>query len=210
MNRTVLASLLVMLLVVVAVVVKERSSDIPAAERLGHDAVILTFGDSLTSGYGAPKTRSYPAQLQMLTGLEVINAGVPGEISSEGLRRLPSLLNAYHPDLVILCHGGNDILRKRPKQQLRTNLAEMVGLIRQNGAEVLFVGVPGFGLLGLDTLELYDEIAEEGGVIYEGGVLSAVLGDPSLKSDQIHPNAQGYGVMSRAFFERLKGAGLLR
>jgi acyl-CoA thioesterase-1 len=210
MNRTVLAALLLVFLAVVTVVVKERSGAAPTPERLGPNAVILAFGDSLTSGYGAPKSQSYPAQLRAMTGLEVINAGVPGELSAEGLKRLPSLLETYRPDLVILCHGGNDILRKKPKRQLRSNLVRMIALIRQNGAEVLFVGVPGFGMLGLDTLELYDEIAEESGVVYEGEALSAVLGDPSLKSDQIHPNAQGYGVMSRAFFERLKDSGLLR
>jgi acyl-CoA thioesterase-1 len=210
MNRTVLAALLLALLAVVTVVVKERSGNVPAPQRLGPNAVILAFGDSLTFGYGAPKARSYPAQLGAMTGLEVVNAGVPGELSAEGLKRLPSLLETYRPDLVILCHGGNDILRKKPKQQLRSNLVRMIALMRQNGAEVLFVGVPGFGLLGLDTLELYDEIAEESGVIYEGEVLSDVLSDPSLKSDQIHPNGQGYGVMSRAFFERLKESGLLR
>lgn len=209
MNRTVLAAIAVMLLAVVVVFVKESPVDVSAAKQLRHDGVILAFGDSLTFGYGAPRSQGYPARLQEMTGLRVINAGVSGEVSADGLGRLGALLKAHRPDLVILCHGGNDILRKYSKLRLRENLLQMIGLIRQNGAEVLFVGVPGFGLLGLDTLELYDEIAEESGVLYEDEVLTAVLSDPSLKSDQIHPNDQGYTMMSRAFFKKLQGAGLL-
>ncbi|MDA7818466.1 GDSL-type esterase/lipase family protein, partial [Sulfurimonas sp.] len=121
--------------------------------------VILAFGDSLTYGYGVSKELSYPSQLQKKTSLHVINAGISGEESTQGLKRLPKLLK-QSPDIVILCHGGNDILRKRSLTQLKQNLKEMVILIRRSGAKVLLVGVPSFGLFGFDTVELYDELAD--------------------------------------------------
>ena len=81
----------------------------PKVKALGDDAVILAFGDSLTFGTGASKHKSYPAQLQALISRTVINAGIPVEVSNTGLRRLPALLTRHQPDLVIICHGGNDI-----------------------------------------------------------------------------------------------------
>ena len=91
----------------------------PRLQPLPAHAVILAFGDSLTAGNGAPRASSYPVILQQLTGWQTINAGAPGEISAEGVIRLPGLLQRYHPDLVVLCHGGNDLLRRIAHQEHR-------------------------------------------------------------------------------------------
>jgi len=207
MNRTRSAALFLGLVLVLFFLFR---SDTPSHERqkLSSDARVLAFGDSLTYGYGAAD-QSYPKQLQTLIGRSVVNAGIPGEVSSAGLERLSTLLERYHPELVILCHGGNDILRRSSKEQLRSNLIAMIELSRESGAEVLLVGVPGFGLFGLNTVDLYEEIAEEKGVLYEGEILEKIESDPALKSDQIHPNALGYGLMAEAFEAVIKENGLL-
>ena len=91
-------------------------SKTPQMTKLSPDATILAFGDSLTFGTGAGESESYPAVLNRLTGKKVVNAGVPGEVSSTGILRLPELLDRDHPALVILCHGGNDLLAHQNHQ----------------------------------------------------------------------------------------------
>ena len=83
---------------------------------LPEDGVILAFGDSLTAGVGAKSGSAYPDALQALTGRRVVNAGVSGETTAGGVARLPSVLEAVGPDLVMLMEGGNDILRSKSSQ----------------------------------------------------------------------------------------------
>lgn len=183
-------------------VVKPDSENIHTATLQSTDR-ILAFGDSLTYGSGA-HSQSYPVQLQKLIQKEVINAGVPGETSSQGLKRLPSLLQKYHPKLVILCHGGNDIIRQQSKKILKENLLKMIQMSKKIGAQVLLVGVPDFRMLGFTTDALYEEVAKQENVLYEGNILSKIENDPTLKSDRIHPNAKGYALMAKAFTKILK------
>ncbi|WP_345976543.1 arylesterase [Sulfurimonas sp. HSL3-7] len=207
MNKTNLAALFLGLILVL-LFLNRFDTPSPERQRLGSDARVLAFGDSLTYGYGAVEM-SYPKQLQTRIGRSVINAGISGEVSSAGLKRLPGLLERYHPALVILCHGGNDILRQSSREQLKLNLIAMIQLSRKSGAEVLLVGVPGFGLFGPNTVALYEEIAQEKGVLFEGNILEKIESEPALKSDRIHPNAIGYGLMAEAFEAVIKENGLL-
>ena len=179
------------LLLIIALVFLQACSDEKQKFKLADSAVILAFGDSLTFGTGANPEQSYPAQLAKLTGRTVINAGVPGEISEKALERLPELLNKHHPQLVILCHGGNDLLRKLNVGELESNLGKMVDLIQQSGAEVLLVSVPKPGLL-MQASPVYQRIAEDKDVAIEDGIIAKVEAEIEWKSDPIHPNAIGY------------------
>src|SRR5262245_55498348 len=98
---------------------------VPAIAPLPPGSTIVAFGDSITYGTGAEPAESYPAVLQEMSGHPVVNAGVPGEVSEEGLRRLPGVLDQERPSLLILCHGGNDLLRRDPEDRLASNLARM-------------------------------------------------------------------------------------
>jgi len=185
------------------------SDDKPTLSVLEHDAVILAFGDSLTFGIGAnSKTESYPAVLSRLTGLRVSNEGISGEISKDGLERLPYVLQTVKPNLVILCHGGNDIIRRLGKAQLKNNLKQMIILIESTGAEVVLVGVPNFNLM-LNVPNLYPELALEHELAFEPSILSKIERNPKMKSDQIHPNAQGYRLMAERIHTLLQGAGAI-
>ena len=182
--------------------------DRPKIARLPPEAVVLAFGDSLTFGTGANEASSYPSQLERLIGRRVVRAGVPGEVSSAGLARLPQLLEEHHPELVILIHGGNDFLRRLAKNQAAGNLRAMVKLARDKGIAVVIVGVPEPGLL-VSTVGFYADIAEELHLPYEGGILSTVLRNNALKSDLVHPNAEGYRKVAEALAQLLKEAGAI-
>jgi lysophospholipase L1-like esterase len=178
----------------------------PKLARLSPDAVVLAFGDSLTFGTGANESESYPARLESLIGRKVIAAGVPGESSTEGLARFPSALDEAKPQLVILCHGGNDFLRKLDDAQAANNIRAMVRLARSRGAQVMLVGVPKPGLRP-SPADFYPEIAREFGLPYEGTALGKILIDNALKSDLVHPNAAGYARLAEAVAALLKKAG---
>jgi acyl-CoA thioesterase I len=175
---------------------------------LAGDAVILAYGDSLTFGTGAAEDESYPSQLARITGRRVMHAGVPGEVSAAGLARLPAALDEHAPRLLLLCHGGNDFLRRLPRQAAADNVRAMIRLAKARGVEVLLIGTPEPSLT-VAPPGFYAEIAAEFKIPYEGGVLSSILRDASLKADQVHPNAKGYGVMANAVAELLRKSGAL-
>lgn len=175
---------------------------------LDNQSVVVAFGDSLTEGYGVKAEQSYPAVLQELTGLTVINAGVSGETTSGGLERLPKVLEQYTPDLVILFEGGNDILRKRPLHETETNLKQMIAMIQQTGAEVLLVGVPEKKLFG-SSLPLYSELADEFNVPLEEDIAANLMKRPSMKSDFVHFNEKGYRELALAIYDIMQSYGAI-
>ncbi len=174
--------------------------------RLASDAVILAFGDSLTFGTGATLTESYPAILEHMVGRRVVNSGVPGEVTGEGLSRLPGVLEREKPALLILCHGGNDLLRRLGQQQTTNNLRTMIRLAREQGVAVVIIAVPSPGL-SLSPPSFYREIAAEMKIPIEEKALTMVLSDGSLKSDYIHPNAAGYRRLAESIAALLKKSG---
>ena len=178
----------------------------PTLPKLGADAVVLAFGDSITFGTGAGENQSYPAVLEGLIGRKVHGAGVPAEVSAAGLTRLPSALDYYKPQLLILCHGGNDFLRKLGKQQAAENLRAMVRTARDKGVAVMLIAVPEPGLMPSPP-DFYGDIAKEFSIPYEDGALAKILRDNELKSDLIHPNAKGYARLAQAVAEVLRKSG---
>ena len=185
------------------------SDNKPRLPLLPADAVILAFGDSLTFGTGADREHSYPAVLARLTGLTVINAGIPGEVTAQGVRRLPALLDRYKPQLLLLCHGGNDLLRKTGTAMTRDNIEKMISEADQRDIPTLLIGVPQPALMFLEAAPIYNEIAEQHGLVYEGEILPEVEADNKLKSDRIHPNAEGYRRMANAISQLLRQSGAL-
>ena len=175
---------------------------------LTSDAVIVAFGDSLTDGVGASKGKAYPDVLASLTSREVINAGVSGEVTAEGLQRLPLILETHNPALVILMEGGNDILRNLSHAQAKSNLAQMIQMIRLSGAEVVMLGIPEKNLFS-DSADFYDQLAEEYQVVYDGETMSELLKTRSLKSDSIHLNNAGYQELAQRIFALLQEQGAL-
>ena len=178
----------------------------PELEPLAADAVVLAFGDSLTFGTGAGTGESYPEVLSGLIGRTVVNAGVPGEVSTDGLLRLPALLDREQPALLLLCHGGNDQLQRLDPARLADNLRAMIREARDRNIAVVLIAVPAPGL-SLRPLPLYGEIAGEFGLPIEREMVADILADRALKSDYIHPNGAGYRRLALAVADLLRAAG---
>ncbi len=185
------------------------NNNAPQLPELTSTATVLAFGDSLTYGTGADRDESYPAVLSQLSGHTVINAGIPGEISAQGRERLPALLDKHRPELLLLTHGGNDMLRRFNADITRNNIESMIIAAQQRNIPVILVGIPKLGLMFLDTAEIYDEIAEKYGLVYEDSIFAEVESDNALKSDQIHPNAKGYRRIAEAMYKLLTEHGAL-
>ena len=183
-------------------------SKTPRIPPLAADAVILAFGDSLTYGTGAGESESYPAVLEKLSGRRVVNAGIPGELSEAGLKRLPEILDREKPVLLLLCHGGNDLLQKIDQSVTAGNLREMIRIAREKGVSVVLLSVPAPDL-SFAPPAYYAEIAKETGTPIESRALPRILGKSSLKSDHIHPNAAGYRVLADSVYDLLKKSGAL-
>ena len=177
---------------------------------LKQNDTILAFGDSLTYGYNAQPNESYPFILSHLSGHKVINAGIPAESSHDGLRRLPKLLEDDSIKLMILFFGGNDIMQGLSMERLKSNLKTMIQMAKEKNIDVLLISVPNLSLFGLSPLALYEEVAEEENVPLLSGMLADIISQPSLKSDQIHPNALGYKVMAEKIYEKLKEVGFIK
>ncbi|MGH8568348.1 MAG: GDSL-type esterase/lipase family protein [Gammaproteobacteria bacterium] len=175
--------------------------------KLAPSDVIVAFGDSLTAGTGADAPGdAYPAVLGRLIGREVINSGVPGETSADGLRRLPEVLAEHRPKLVLLCLGGNDILQHLDSKQTASNLTAMVQLAKAGGAAVVLIGVPDRNLFS-GVAKYYSEVASALDLPYEGEAMNQVLRDAALKSDPVHPNSAGYRRIGERLAVLLKDAG---
>src|SRR5512139_1729224 len=203
--RTAASRFLIAVCVTVLLAACDRSPTLP---RLNSHDVIVAFGDSLTRGTGASDDTAYPAVLASLSGHIVINAGVPGDATASGLQRLPAVLAEHHPRLVLLCLGGNDMLRKEPAATTENNLRLLVQTIRASGAEVVLIGVPEPKLFG-GAPDFYARVARDMKLPLEQDAFNDVLKDARLKSDPVHANAAGYRQVAERLDEFLKEAGAL-
>lgn len=208
MNSRRYRGLIFLLLMIVFGVCITACSSGTKLPRLASDAVVLAFGNSLTYGTGVEPAESYPAVLEKLIGRKVVNAGIPGEVTSGGLSRFPEVLDKEKPALILLCHGGNDMLRRLNQQHAANNLRAMIRLARERGVSVVLIAVPSPGV-SLSPPPMYREIATELKLPLEEKILATVLADGSLKSDYIHPNAAGYRRMAEALSILLKKSGAI-
>ena len=181
------------LLVVVFVAISVTPA--PAVEH-----VVVALGDSLTAGLGVGADEAYPALLQARIRREgfayrVVNAGVSGDTSAGGLRRIDWALR-LSPAVVIVALGANDGLRGQPPEALRDNLTRIIERARAAGARVLLAGMrvpPNYGAdYARAFAAVYPAVAKATGVPLAPFLLDGVAGNPRLnQADGIHPTAEG-------------------
>lgn len=177
---------------------------------------IVFLGDSITAGYGLDPEAAYPALLQkkidaLHLPYAVVNAGVSGDTTAGGLRRINWVLRGSQPDIVVLALGGNDGLRGLPVEQTRTNLAEIIDHIRENRPEskILLAGMRMPESMGRDFSERFfasfSEVAKAKEVALLPFLLEGVGGNPAMnQNDQIHPNAAGQKKIAETVWPHLK------
>src|SRR2546425_6770392 len=177
------------------------------------DRVIVAFGDSLTAGLGVPAEQSYPALLAARLLAEgypyrVVNAGVSGDTTAGGLRRVDWALRA-HPDVVIVALGANDGLRGQSPQAIRANLEEIVARLQAAGARVLLVGMrlpPNYGAEYTKEFEaVFPAVARRAKIALMPFLLDGVAADPRLnQADGIHPTAAGQQMIADRLWPYLR------
>ena len=156
---------------------------------------------------GTGARAAYPQQLAKIIGLPVVNAGLHGETSGEARARLPKVLAQNKPQLLILCSGGNDFLRRLPAKQTEENINAMVEAAKAAGAEVALIAVPRVFPF-LSNHPLYGRVARKHGLWLEAAVLKTTMANAALMSDDhIHPNDAGYAAIARGVAALLKQAG---
>jgi acyl-CoA thioesterase I len=176
---------------------------------------ILFFGDSITAGYGLDPEDAFPAVIQQKVdslGLSyrVINAGLSGETSAGGLRRVDWVLQ-QHVDVFVLELGGNDGLRGIDPASTKENLQGIIDKVNQTYPDVTIVltgmeAPPNMGQNYTDRFRsIYDELADENGLLYLPFILEGVAGDPELNlPDGIHPTEEGHKILARNVWKVLE------
>jgi acyl-CoA thioesterase-1 len=184
------------------------TTPVDAAQR-----VIVALGDSLTAGLGVAPGEAWPALVEARLrreglGYRVVNAGVSGDTSAGGLRRVDWVLRA-HPEIAIVALGANDGLRGQSVAAMRQNLEAIVERLRAGGARVLLAGMripPNYGLeFTREFRSAFGEVAGRTGVALMPFLLDGVAGDPRLnQADGIHPNAAGHRLIAERIWPFLE------
>ncbi len=174
---------------------------------------IACFGDSLTAGLGLDPDQSFPALLQLDLDAEgyryhVVNFGVSGDTTQDGLARLPLVL-ADKPAVVVLELGANDGLRGQPVAVTKDNIAKMIEDLQQAGAQVVLAGItlpPNYGQGYIARFQtIYPELAAKYKLPLIPFLLAGVAGNDSLmQKDGLHPNLRGTKIVERSVLESIK------
>lgn len=197
MNTRNLAIGLLGLLVVLAVYAYFRSPA-PIRNYPSSGTDIVALGDSLVWGQGSDQGRDFVSLLSQKIGQPIVNLGVPGDTTENGLMRVNGL-DIYHPKVVILLLGGNDYLKRVPIDTTFSNLGKIIEDIQRRGAIVLLLGVRG-GLLQDHFDSRYEELSKKYQTAYVSNVLSGLIGNAKLMADEIHPNNAGYEIIAERVY----------
>lgn len=155
---------------------------------------IVAFGDSLIEGVGATEENNLVSLLSYEIGEPIVNLGVSGNTTKDGLNRI-KVLDKYEPKVVILLLGGNDYLRNVPIDETFQNLEKIIQNIQARGSIVVLLGIRG-GLLSDKFDSKFKELSRKYKTAYVSDVLDGLLGNSELMSDPIHPNNAGYKKIS--------------
>lgn len=212
MRMAPLVALAVLVATLVAAPACAASPSSPATRAVS-ERVVVALGDSLTSGLGVAPDEAYPALLEARLRREgypyrVVNAGVSGDTSAGGLRRVDWVLRT-RPDVVIVALGANDGLRGLSVDALRDNLEAIVTRVQAAGARVLLAGMrvpPNYGeAYARAFAAVFPAVARRTGVPLAPFLLEGVAGETRLNQpDGIHPTPAGQRVIAERLWPHLR------
>ncbi len=199
MNKILVSGALILVVISLVIFVRgnEKIKNYPPK-----DGPIVAFGDSLVAGVGSTPGNDFVSVLSTKIGEPIINLGISGDTTAGGLARIDSLLDE-NPRVVILLLGGNDFIRKVPREETFSNLRTFIDKIQAGGSAVVLLGVRG-GLISDSADELFEDLAKETGSAYVPNVLSGLFADSRYMSDAIHPNDAGYAKVADKVYKVLK------
>ena len=157
---------------------------------------VVAFGDSLTVGFGASNPeQSYVGCLSKRIGQPIVNKGVNGNTSANGVQRVETDVVPESPRVLLLLFGGNDLLTRVPMDVTIANLERIIRVAQGNGAMVVLVGIQP-PLIGGKMGAAMRTLAKQTGCVYVPDIIGGIFGRKNLMSDQIHPNDTGYAMMA--------------
>ncbi|WP_374529087.1 arylesterase [Novosphingobium sp.] len=191
---------------------------LPAPPVMGDELLIVALGDSLFAGYGLEPGQSYPARLEAALrargiNARIVNAGVSGDTTADGLQRLDFILNSVSkpPALVLVSLGGNDMLRAVPPEETRANIDTLLGKLKERKVPVMLLGMKAAPNLGADYQGKFDPIYPNLAKKYGAGLvpffLQPVYDKPQLiQADHIHPTLEGIDLLVGSTVDQVAGA----
>jgi acyl-CoA thioesterase-1 len=192
---------------------EQSTPPVPGPDRTSQSAIVA-FGDSLTAGYGIGLDEAYPARLQEILdregySFEVVNAGVSGDTTASGVRRLDWVLEGREVSVLILALGANDGLRGLPPAEMKKNLASIIEAAKSRGVQVLLAGFTAppeqKDRYVREFVSVYPELAQEHGVALMPFLLQDVAGRSSLnQADGRHPSGEGARIIAENVFAHLR------
>ncbi len=176
-----------------------KTADVTAEPKL--ENTLVCFGDSLTKGTGSENGETYPYFLQKLTNLTVVNAGVHGDTSQQGLDRIDDIFQ-FKPFMVLVEFGANDFFKKIPIETTKQNIEKIIDKIQATGAVAVILCTEDNQLPELHKALV--EIAKDKRAPLIPGILNEIWPDRALFADQLHPNSQGYKLVAEKVYEGIK------
>jgi len=203
MNKNLLIGLGVAVLILLAVFfIFKGSNNRDVANYPPKEGPIIALGDSLVAGTGATEGNDFVSILSKKIGEPIENLGVPGNTTADALLRVDGAVQKS-PRIVILLLGGNDFLRKVPRDNTFTNLKNIIAKFQNNGAIVILLGVR-TGLIFDGSAANFEDLARNTGSAYVPDVLDGLFGYPKYMSDEIHPNDAGYAIVAGKVYPVLR------
>lgn len=162
---------------------------------------IICFGDSLTQGYGSTNNQSYPYHLQKLVNIPVVNKGITGNTTKDGLNRIDEILQ-FKNSLIIIEFGANDFFQQIPISETKNNMEQLIDKLTNTKNIIVLVSTEDKQLHQLYIM--LKSLAEEKKVLFINGILNEIWNNRNLFSDEVHPNSNGYKLVADKIYKNIK------